>query len=449
MAHGFKSVDREQQFLLPPDVREWLPEGHLALLVIDVVEQLDLSQIQARYRLGGAGRQAYDPAMLLTLLLYAYAIGVRSSRKIEQACETDVAFRVIAANLRPDHATIARFRAAHQDAVADLFVQVLGLCTRAGLVDGRLVAVDSTKIAANAAATANMTREQLREHARAVLEEAAAVDAAEDDRFGVDRRGDELPEQLAPGPDRADRIRRALQQLEEQDAEDVAIQQRQQARIAAGGKPLGRPPLPPDPSKRHRKASKPQGHKANVTDPDSRALKRPGGYVQGYTAQAVTTRGQIIVAVDVTNEQNDNHALLPMLQATIDNLADAGVARPRVVLADTGYWNPDDIDGIETGLDITALVATVRSRALRSEDPPDEPLQPTMTRMHRRFEHPTARRLYRHRATTIEPVFGQRKSNLGLTRFLRRGLDAVRAEWTLEATAHNLTKLWRAAPTTG
>jgi transposase len=182
VAYGFRPVDRDQQFLLPPDLREWLPEGHLAWFVLETVGQLDLSEIEAGYRLGGAGRQAYDPAMLTGLLLYAYAIGMRSSRRIERACETDVAFRVLAANQRPDHATIARFRAAHQQALTGLHAQLLGLCLTAGLIDARVLAVDSTKLAANASRSgANRSRAQLEELA------AASVAGSSRDRRGRGR----------------------------------------------------------------------------------------------------------------------------------------------------------------------------------------------------------------------------------------------------------------------
>lgn len=449
MAHGFKPVDREQQFLLPPDIREWLPQGHLARFVIDTVDQLDLSAVVAGYRLGGAGRQAYHPAMLTGLLLYAYAIGVRSSRAIERACETDVAFRVIAANQRPDHATIARFRADHQAALEGLHVQVLGLCVRAGLVDARVVAVDSTKLAANASGQANVTREQLEELARKVFEEAAAIDAEEDARYGADRRGDELAEGWEPGPGRAAKIREALGQLDAQDGPQRDIDRMQAERVAAGKPRLGRKRLPADPLKPGRLASRAGKRKVNLTDPDSRTLKTPKGFVQGYSAQAVADANQFVLAAAVTNEQNDNHQLHPMLQAARDNLAAAGGDPDRMIVgvADRGYWDQHEIDTIESELGITALVATVKDSKLRDGDPPGQPA-PSMATMHRRFEHPVAKRIYRRRSTMIEPVFGQRKTNLNLDRFQRRGLDAVNGEWILEMTAHNLTKYWRATPAT-
>jgi transposase len=453
VAHGFKPVDRDQQFLLPPDVREWLPEGHLAWFVIDTVDQFDLSEIEAGYRLGGAGRQAYAPAMLTGLLLYAYAIGMRSSRRIERACETDVAFRVLAANQRPDHATIARFRAAHQQALTGLHAQVLGLCLTAGLVDASVLAVDSTKLAANAAGSANRTRAQLEELAAAALREAAETDAAEDERYGTDRRGDEPAAGFEPGPGRAAKIREALAQLEQRETDPVQQRRdRQRAeRIAAGKKPLGRKRLPADPSKRDRIASRRANARANLTDPDSRMMKAPGRYLQGYSCQAIVDANQIILAGQVTNQQNDNHALAPMLHAARTQLQAAGgdPDQPRVLLADKGYWNHNTIDKIETDLPLTVLVATTRDRDLRRRGDPPEPSQPTLARMHRRLQHPTARRFYRRRSAMIEPVFGQRKTNLQLDRFLRRGLNAVNAEWALEIIAHNLTKLHRATPSPG
>src|SRR5215207_9129725 len=216
MGQRFVSGDRDQALLLAPDVREWLLEVHLALFVIDAVEELDLAAFYGRYRQDGWGRPAYDPAVMVALVLYAYAKGVRSAREIERRCVEDVAFRVLAGNLAPDHATIARFRAQHERALGELFGQVLGLCQRAGMVRAGVVAVDSTKVAANASGLANKTCEQL---AREILEQAAAVDAAEDALYG-DQRGDELPEELADPATRRVRIRELLDELEaEQRAE--------------------------------------------------------------------------------------------------------------------------------------------------------------------------------------------------------------------------------------
>src|SRR5215210_2592058 len=294
MGQNFISGDRDQVLLLPPDVRSWLPGGHLALFVIDAVEELDLAALYARYRVDGHGRPAYDPAVMVALILYAYAKGVRSAREIERRCVEDVAFRVVAANLAPDHATIARFRAGHEQALGALFGQVLSMCERAGLVRAGIVAVDSTKIAANASGLANLDYEQL---AREVLAEAAAVDAAEDELYG-EARGDELPPELADPKTRRTRIRELMVEL---DAEQQAAQQARQAMLQrraeheqqTGRRPPGRPPVEHPKEASARK-------KVNVTDPDSRSVKTPRGFIQGYNAHAVTAEGQIIVAADVT-----------------------------------------------------------------------------------------------------------------------------------------------------
>lgn len=216
MAKGYRAVERDQQFLLPPDMREWLPPDHLAWFVIDAVAQLDLKALHARRRLGGAGRQAYDPAMLLAVLIYAYAVGERSSRQIERRCLTDVAFRVLAANQGPDHSTIARFRAEHEGSVGELFGQVLLLCARQGLGNFGRVSVDGSKIAANASIDANRQRQWVREQAARMLAEAAEVDAAEDAEFGA-ARGDELPEALRDPQARAAAIAAALEEIKHQE----------------------------------------------------------------------------------------------------------------------------------------------------------------------------------------------------------------------------------------
>ena len=223
VAKGFRPVDRDQQFLLPVSMREWLPAGHLVWFVLEVAGQLDLDGFRARHRLGGAGREAYDPGMLLALLVYAYAVGERSSRRIERLCTTDVAFRVVCAQDVPDHTTIARFRKAHVDHFEEVFAQVLALCARAGM--GRLatVAIDGTKIAANASIDASHGEQWFRDQAAKITAEADAVDAAEDAEFGPDARGDELPAELADPKTRAERIRRCLAEIAaEQAGRDAA-----------------------------------------------------------------------------------------------------------------------------------------------------------------------------------------------------------------------------------
>src|SRR5215204_6589971 len=221
MAQNFLSCDREQDYLMPPSVREWLPEGHLAWYLLDVVERLDLDAFYCEYRCDGSGRAAHDPAMMVALLLFAYAVGERSSREIERRCQQDVAFRVIAANRAPDHTTVSRFRKRHAERLAGLFVQVLALCAKAGMVRVGTVAVDGTKIAANAGLSANRTHAKIREEVERILAEADAVDAAEDELLG-DARGDELPAELADPVTRRARLERAKRELEAEQAALVA-----------------------------------------------------------------------------------------------------------------------------------------------------------------------------------------------------------------------------------
>jgi transposase len=279
MAQNFLGCDRDQELLLPPSLREWLPENHLAWFVIDAVESMDLGAFYAVYREDGHGRPAHEPSMMVALLLYCYAIGERSSRRIERRCVEDVAVRVVCAIRVPDHTTISRFRQRHEDALAGLFGEVLGLCAQAGLVGIDVLAIDGTKVHANASQHANVDYEQL---AKKILEEAAETDAAEDEQFG-ERRGDELPPELATSQGRRGWLRDARRRLEQQrDQEELRTEQRANAAYEAyrtrgrmkDGRRFGRPPDPvtmPD---------TPQG-KVNLTDPDSRNVKTSRGWVQG------------------------------------------------------------------------------------------------------------------------------------------------------------------------
>src|SRR5918996_5945321 len=246
MAQNFLSCDRGQDFLMPPSVAEWLPAEHLAWWLLEVVGRLDLGAFYGEYRADGSGRPAHDPAMMVALVLYAYCVGERSSRRIERRCVEDVAFRVIAADRAPDHTTIARFRKRHAERLAELFVQVLAMCAKAGVVRGGAVAVDGTKLAANAGISANRTYEKIRAEVERILAEADAVDAAEDQRFG-DARGDELPAELVDPVTRRERLERAQRELEAEQAARGAEHEAMPARRAeqrerTGRKPRGRPP---------------------------------------------------------------------------------------------------------------------------------------------------------------------------------------------------------------
>src|SRR5215216_3641583 len=370
MAQNFIACDREQELLLPPSLREWLPEGHLAWFVLDAVAEMDLAAFVASYRDDGWGRAAHDPAMMVALFVYAYAIGVRSSRAIERRCHDDVAFRVITANRAPDHATIARFRVRHEASIAGLFGEVLGLCARSGLVRVGVVAVDGTKIAAAATHHATRSYEQI---AREILEDAARIDAAEDELFG-EARGDELPDGLRTSGDRRKVLREAKQALDvERAAQAKKVPRDRGQRLVECRRRLRQEwelerhvvsehaawhaaGIASDGSRRmvgarhnikpYPLSSEPAG-KINVTDPDSRNLKTTRGWVQGYNAQAVVTPEQIVIAAEISTESLDTGNLEPMVNTAGAELRSAGVsAKPGVILADAGYWKNDAIETI-------------------------------------------------------------------------------------------------------
>jgi transposase len=459
MPQNFIGCDREQELLLPPSLREWLPEGHLAWFVIDAVAEMDLSAFYAAYRADGHGRAAHDPAMMVALLLYCYAIGERSSRRIERRCVEDVATRVITANQAPDHCTIARFRQRHEGALAGLFGDVLALCADAGLVQAGMIAIDGTKVHANASQHANRDYEQI---AREILAEAGAVDQAEDERLG-ERRGDELPPELSTAQGRRGWLRDAKRRLEEKRAAEAKpIPRSRPARLREGkrrleeehevhcraneayeayrargvmkdGRRFGAPPTPYTPP------ATPQG-KVNVTDPDSRNVKTPRGYMQGYNAQAVCNEQQIVVAAEINTDSPDFGHLEPMVTAAERELAGVGIAEaPGVVVADAGYWHHDQMDRL-AGRGIQVLIPPDAGKRKGARPGWDGGRYAFMRRV---LETELGKQLYGRRQVTIEPVFANTKFNRRIDRFLRRGRAACRAEWRLITATHNLLKLHR------
>ena len=463
MGQRFVVCDREQPFLIPPDVREWLPPRHLAWFVIDAVAEMDLDGFYAAYRVDGRSRPAYDPAMMVALLLYAYARGIRSSRVIERAGDEDVAFRVLAAQQQPDHATIARFVERHEHAIAGLFGEVLTLCARSGLAKVGVIAVDGTKVAANASRNENRDYEQL---AREILEEVKAVDAAEDELYG-DARGDELPPEFAtaqgrrgwlreakrrleaeraanPQPvprSRPKRLKEAKRRLDEELWTEVRANQAYEDYRARGrmkdGRRFGRPPDP------YRPPDTPEG-RVNVTDPDSRVVKGLRGWMQGYNGQAVVNEQQVILAAEVETVGADFGHLEPMLDAAQSELAAAGVTdTPEVLLADAGYWHGEQMERIvDRGIQVLIPPDTSRRRTTRRNWDGGH-----YDFMRRVLATDRGGGLYRRRQPMVEPVFAQMKFNRGLDRFRRRGRGAVRAEWRLITATHNLLKLHRHALT--
>ena len=449
MAYNLLPYDREQDYLMPPSLQEWLAEGDLAWFILDAIDHMDMGEFYAVYRSDGWGAAAYDPAMMVGVLLYAYCQGIRSSRRIARALERDVGFRVVAANQQPDFRTICRFRAEHEEALEWLFMQVLRLCREAGLVKLGVVALDGTKVAANASLAANRSYKAIREEVLKMLDEAKKVDAEEDAMFGSGQRGDELPEELGRRAERLKRLGEAKARLEREAQETASLAQqrlvqRQEEEAAAGKKKRGRKPkeVAPTPG---------EDAKANTTDPDSRTMKARQGYIQGYNVQAIVSQDQIMVAVGVTQEGNDVQQLKPMLQSMERTLEAAGIEeRPKTALADAGYWSEANIIACSLPEGPELLIATAKDwkqrKVLREQGCPrgriPKHLSPRQ-RMERKLLTQRGRRLYRLRGITVEPVFGQVKEGQGCRRFMRRGLRAAQSEWSLIATTHNLLKLWR------
>jgi len=443
----FRTCTLDQPFLLPPALQDWLPEGHLARFIADVAETLDLSEIYSAYeRKDGRGMAAYHPLMLTRLLLYAYCVGKPSSRQIEKATSDDLAFRYLSADQHPDHDTIAAFRQEHLEALGGLFLQALQLCREAGLVKLGHVALDGTKIRAQASQNANMRHQQLgereqalSERVRALLQAAARIDAEEDSRYGKGKRGDELPEELATAEKRLAKLRAAKQKLEGEAREAAA--KADSERAAAGGSPRNETER-----KRCYRARKrlqaPEGQ-VNLTDMDSKLMKSGGTseYVQGYNAQvAVDEQYQIVVAAEVVVDNHDRHQLEPMARRAEDNLA----AKPVTLTADAGYWNeaafaPATLDGIDVLVPPNSHEERYRDRPL----PANAPRSERAHKMRDRLAQGEGRALYAMRKAIVEPVFAHIKERRGFRRFSMRGLRKARAEWSLICTTHNLMKLYR------
>jgi transposase len=433
MAKTFRPYDPDQLLVLPPSLREWLPEDHLVYFVSDLVEQLDLSTIFAAYT-EDRGYPPYHPVLMTKLLLYGYATGVYSSRRLARACAEDVAFRVLCAGDAPDFRTIAAFRRRHLDALGALFLQVLRLCREAGLAKLGHVAIDGTKLKANASkhkamSYARMQEEETRLKAEItrLLAQAEDEDAAEDERYGSERRGDELPEELRHRESRLKKIQEAKAALEKKAREEAQQAGRADAEQAV-----------PEP-----KAQR------NFTDPESRImLDSSKAFVQAYNAQAaVDHESQVIVAAEVVQAANDKGQLVPMVEQVCDNLAET----PEAVSADSGYWAEAAVERLEA-YEIPAFVAPgkIRHREWREQGLLPEPVPvelPAKERMAYRLRTESGRAEYDKRKVTVEPVFGQIKGARGFRQFLLRGLERVRSEWRLVCTVHNLLKLkgsgWR------
>ena len=445
----FRRFDPDQQFLLPPSLDEWLPANHLARFIAELVdEHLDLSRILAVFT---EGRDAppYDPRMMLRVLIYGYCIGVRSSRKLEAACTDVVAFRWLAASTAPDYRSIARFRRRHLSAIGHLFVQALALCQAAGMVKLGRVALDGTKLRANASRRKAMSYARMSEKEKILaqevsdlLAEAEAIDRCEDAQFGKRRRGDELPEELSRRESRLAKIREAKAALEAEAAE--AAEQRSRGRSAERGDD-------PDTTEANAQAAakkavpKPKAQR-NFTDPESKIMKTSdGSFHQCYNAQAVVdAEHQVIVATDMGDCAADVANLIPMTEQATVNTGQA----PEQVLADAGYCSADNLAAATEFTDQHGSEFFIATGRAKHDDPapvaPRGPIPKSATpkqRMARKLKTKTGQAVYARRKVIVEPVFGQMHTLQNAKHLLLRGLDGAKGEWLLLAACHNLRKL--------
>ena len=436
MAKGYRSYQPDQDLLLPPSLRDWLPENHLVYFVSDMVDQLDMGKIDAVYEKDPRGQPPYDPRLMTKLLVYGYCIGVFSSRKIRKRLEEDVPFRVLAAGNAPDFRTISDFRKIHLEALSGLFEQVLAMALEAGAMKLGRVSLDGTKIKANASKHKAMSygrmkekEQQLKEEVKQLLEQAEAADAEEDDRHGRERRGDELPAELSRRQDRIARIKQAKKVLE----------QRARDKAAAEGKSA-------EEVKKTKPADKDQ---YNFTDPESRIMMGADGIVQGFNAQAaVEPTMQLIVGQQVTQAANDKEQLIPMVEV----IEQQSGQRPAAILADNGYCSDNNLEFLESTNEpenkIEGFIATGKSKHGEHRLPVKPgPLPKGATRvdrMKKKLRTKAGKAVYAARKYVVEPVFGQIKQARGFRQFVLRGLKKVQGEWALVCMTHNVLKFYRA-----
>jgi transposase len=434
MAKTYRPYLPEQDLLLPPSLRDWLPENHLAYFVSDIIDQVDLTAIESYYEREERGYPPYHPRMMTKVLVYGYCVGVFSSRRLQKRLQEDVAFRVLAAGNEPDFRTISDFRKLHLGALEGLFQQVLRMALELGAMKLGRVAIDGSKLKGNASKHKAMSyqrmkeqEQRLRAEVRGLLRKAEATDAEEDAQYGRDNLGDDLPAELQR---REERLRRILEAKR-------ALEERARAEAGAEGK-----------DKEEQEKVKPAPKtQYNFTDPESRILKGPDGFLQGYNAQiAVEPVLQLIVGQGVTQEANDKRQLLPMLR----KVKEQSGHEPSTVLADNGYLSEENLKGAAR-MQVDAYVAVGKQKHNQNVPPcPRGPIPKTATlleRMQRKLRTIIGRKIYARRKAIVEPVFGQIKSRQGFRQFLLRGTNQVRGEWALVCMTHNILKLHRACRT--
>lgn len=424
MAKTYKTYLPEQDLLLPPSLRQWLPENHLAYCVSDVVDQLDLSAIESVYEEEDRGQPPYHPRMMVKILVYSYCVGVFSSRRMEKRLVEDVAFRVLAAGNEPDFRTLADFRKNHLKALEELFQQVLRLALEVGALKLGRVALDGSKVKANASKHKAMsygrmeeTEKRLRKEVRELLKQAEAVDEEEDKRYGRERQGEELPEELQRRETRIARIREAKKALEERAREKAESE------------------------KKDDQEAKPESKaQYNFTDPESRILKGSDAFVQGYNTQvAVEPALQLIVGQRVTQAANDKQQMVPLIEVVQEQSGQ----KPEEVLADSGYCSEENLKYLAKRR-MEGFVATEKQKHGERNEPCKRGPLPKgasrVERMKRKLQTKVGAAVYASRKYIVEPVFGQIKQARGFRQFLLRGLEKVRGEWALVCMTHNLLK---------
>lgn len=436
MAKGYRSYQPDQDLLLPPSLRDWLPEDHLVYFVSDVVDQLDLTKIHAVYGDERRGQPPYDPSLMTKLLVYGYCVGVFSSRKIQKRLQEDIPFRVLAAGNEPDFRTISDFRKIHLEALQGLFEQVLAMTLEAGAMKLGRVSLDGTKIKANASKHKAMSygrmkekQQQLKEEVEQLLAQAEQADAAEDERYGRGRRGDELAEELRRRESRLAKIKQAKKVLE----------QRARDKAAAEGKS----------AEEVQKAKPADKDQYNFTDPESRIMMGADGIVQGFNAQAaVEPTMQLIVGQCVTHACNDKEQLTPL----VETIQQQSGQRPPAILADNGYCSDKNLEFLESAdqpeQKIEGYVATGKSKhgehRMACKPGPLPKGATRVERMKRKLQTKAGKAVYAARKYVVEPVFGQIKQARGFRQFLLRGLKKVQGEWALLCMTHNILKVYRA-----
>jgi transposase len=447
MSKTYRPYAPEQTYLLPPSLKEWLPAGHLAYFISDVVDELDLSEITSEYEREERGYPPYHPVMMVKVTVYGYCVGRPSSRRLQKGIEEDIAFRVLAAGNEPDFRTISDFRKRHLKALAKIFCQVLQLCQKAGLVKLGHVALDGTKIKANASKHKAMSYErmckteaELEKEVEELLREAERLDAKEDEKYGKNKRGDELPEELTRRETRLKKIQEAKKALEEEARQEAAKKVAERAAKEAkynGRKPPGRPPGPIQ--------EKPAGKaQRNFTDPDSKIMKSANkSFVQAYNAQAaVDSKAQIIVAHDVITNPKD--AIVTV--ALVDQIEEQCGDMPKKISADAGNYSDDNVEKLRER-EVEPFIAAGKVKHSDWQVPAPRGRIPVLAtvreRMARKLKTQRGRAIYAKRKAIVEPVFGQIKVARGFDRFLLRSHWKVRCEWAMICMGHNLLKLFR------